>query len=214
MSKINLRVQQRNANGHTERGMTMLDSSITQDGFIGAVTVAANGEVFDGSARTETIENRFSDVEPIIVRSNGDRPIIHIREDIATAEDPKAVRLSVAANQIAAVNLNWDGEILEEMQYEADLSGLFNDEEWSIALSDLADSESEGLGGHDSENSDDRNVSNDSEDEEDEPISNLPNNLRPLSIVLTWAEYQEWKVIKESLGAKSDKDAFLKLMRE
>ena len=35
----------------------------------------------------------------------------------------------------------------------------------------------------------------------------------PLAVVLSWAELQEWKTIKESLGVKSDRDGFLKLMK-
>lgn len=45
-----IRPQRRNANRHTERGMAALEQSIDQDGWIGAITVAADGETFGGSA--------------------------------------------------------------------------------------------------------------------------------------------------------------------
>lgn len=186
--------QQRNANKHSQRGMGMLDNAIAQDGWISAITVAADGETIDGSARLETAYTRFGeDVEPIVVKSKGDRPIIHVREDIPSAEDPKAVRLSVAANRVAEVNLSWDDEVLAEMGEEVDLSGLFNEDEWNSAI-----------------------ASSDSDD--DEPLDfgdrePMDGERYPLAIVLSWAEMQEWKAIKEAYKMKSDKEAFLKLMR-
>ena len=107
------RSQTKNGNRHTPRGMGMLSHSIGKNGVIGAMTVAANHETFDGSATWETCIDTFGeDVEPIIVRSKGDRPIIHIREDIPTADDPKAIELGVAANRVPEVNLDYDLEVL------------------------------------------------------------------------------------------------------
>lgn len=45
--------QRHNTNRHTQRGMNALEKSIEKDGWIGAITVAADGETFDGSARIE-----------------------------------------------------------------------------------------------------------------------------------------------------------------
>ena len=72
-----------NPNRHTQRGMGQLADSIRADGYGAAMTAAANGEVFDGNARLETVADVLGlDVEPIIVRSDGTRPVIHVREDI------------------------------------------------------------------------------------------------------------------------------------
>ena len=132
------RPQRRNANLHTPRGLGMLDNSIAKDGWIGAITVAADGETFDGSARLETVYSRLGeDVEPIIVRSNGDRPIIHIREDIPSADDERAVKLAIAANRIAQVDLNFDAAIIDEIAQEVDISDLFTDAELSELMSNL-----------------------------------------------------------------------------
>lgn len=105
----------------------MLDRSMSQSGFIGAITAAADGEVFDGSARLETVYDRFGDeVEPIVIRTKGDRPVIHIREDIPTADDVRAVRLGIASNKIAADNLKWDAAILDEIDCSIDISEFFS----------------------------------------------------------------------------------------
>ena len=124
------RPQRVNANKHTARGLGMLDKSMADNGFIGAMTSAADGEIFDGSARLETAYERFGeDVEPIIVDADGTRPIIVRRIDIPSADDPKAKKLAIAANRIASVDLDWDAEVLASIAEEIDISDMFFDDE-------------------------------------------------------------------------------------
>ena len=120
------RKQSRNANKHTQRGLTMLEQSIKEGGFIGAITAAADGEVFDGSARLDTVSGMG---DPIVIDADGTRPIIVRRIDIPSADDPKAKKLAIAANRVAEIDLAWDTEILLELNDEIDLEGLFDDEE-------------------------------------------------------------------------------------
>jgi len=133
MSKAKIsefRPQAKNANKHTQRGLGQLSNIVGSDGWMSAITVCNDGETIDGSARLETAYEIFGDeVEPIIVRSRGDRPIIHIREDIESADDPRAIKLSVAANRIAQIDLDWDVEVLKEWDEEIDLSSMFFDGE-------------------------------------------------------------------------------------
>lgn len=120
------RTQERNANRHTARGLGMLNHAIANEGWISAITVTADGESIDGSARLEAAYERFGeDVEPIIVRSNGDRPIIHIREDLPDASDPRAKKLSIYANRVAEVDLDYDLEVLAELHEEVGLEDMF-----------------------------------------------------------------------------------------
>lgn len=139
--------QEVNSNKHTARGLGMLQNSMQGLGFIGAMTFAEDGECFDGSARLETAYEVFGeDVEPIIIRSKGDRPIIHIREDIPNASDPRAKKLSVLANRIAEVDLAYDTEILASLAEEVDLSDVFFEDELTALLStDEGDREGEEL---------------------------------------------------------------------
>jgi hypothetical protein len=151
MTLDKIRPQQRNANKHTQRGMGMLEQSIQNDGFIGAITVAADDETFDGSARLEVLAAAFDGVEPIVVESYGDRPIVHRRLDIPNASDPRAVRLGVAANRIAQVNLDFDPAMLAGLQLEADLSSMFLPEEisgWSLPDDDSGGGSDGDLGDH------------------------------------------------------------------
>lgn len=106
-----LRPQVVNANKHTERGAAMLEKSLQTDGPIGAITAAADGEVFDGSLRLEKYADIMPGVKPIFVESDG-RPVVVVRTDIPSASDPRAKRLGVAANSIPAMDYNPDGAIL------------------------------------------------------------------------------------------------------
>jgi hypothetical protein len=133
-----LRPQRRNANKHTPRGLGALEKSIQEDGWIGAITVAADGETFDGSARIEVgAAAGFEDV--IVVESDGSKPVVVKRVDIPTTDDPRAVRLGVAANRVAQVDLAWDASVLAELADTTDLSDLFRDEELAALLQQAAD---------------------------------------------------------------------------
>lgn len=131
MTKPIIRPQAKNANQHTQRGMGMLEGSIERDGWIGAITVAADGETFDGSARVEvTAANGMLD-DAIVVETDGTRPIVVKRTDIPTAADPRAKRLGIAANRVAELNLAWDPGVLADLRDDpaVALGALFTAEE-------------------------------------------------------------------------------------
>ncbi len=123
--------QKKNANKHTEYGGAVLDRSMEEVGWITAITSANDGEVFDGSRRLEKAYEKFGDVEPIVVESDGTRPVIVKRTDIENAQDPRAIRAGIAANRVAELSLDWDMEVMGDLLGEDDavLDGLFNDEE-------------------------------------------------------------------------------------
>lgn len=128
------RKQKRNANKHTERGLRLLSESIDRDGWIGALTVAADGETFDGSARLVTAQ-QDSQLEPIIVHTTGDKPVIVVRDDILTADDPKAKRLGVMANHVTATDWEPDAAILAEIaRDDAVIAALANEEPKLLAV--------------------------------------------------------------------------------
>lgn len=128
--------QRKNANKHTQRGLRELEKSIQRDGWIGGITTAADGETFDGSARLETVENVMDGVEPLVIESDGTRPIVIRRTDIPNADDPRAKRLALAANRIQQLDLDWDAAVLADIaQNEAELlEGLWQDDELAELL--------------------------------------------------------------------------------
>jgi hypothetical protein len=133
-SKLNkFRPATRNANKHTARGIGALEKSIQSDGWIGAMTTAADGEMIAGSARIETAAQVFGvEAEPIVIESDGSRPIVVVRTDIPKADDPRAQRLALADNRVQELDLAWDVEVLAGLD-AADLEGLWTSQE----LSDL-----------------------------------------------------------------------------
>jgi hypothetical protein len=132
----------KNANKHSARGLGALAASIQGDGWIGAMTTAADGEMIAGSARLETSAQVFGvDAEPIIIESDGTRPIIVKRTDIPDAADKRAVRLALADNRVQELDLSWDVEVLAGLD-AATLDGLWTADE----LSDLGQQWAEGYG--------------------------------------------------------------------
>lgn len=134
MAKVaDFRPATKNANKHSARGLGALQKSVQSDGWIGAMTTAADGEMIAGSARIETAAQVFGvDAEPIVIESDGTRPIIVKRTDIPQADDPRAVRLALADNRVQELDLTWDVEVLAGLDADV-LDGLWTADE----LSDL-----------------------------------------------------------------------------
>ncbi len=87
------RSQTKNANAHTERGLKSLEDAYNEVGYVAPMTAASDGEILDGSARLEQSFDQFDD-EALVVRHDGRKPIIMVREDIRDATDPKAKKIS------------------------------------------------------------------------------------------------------------------------
>lgn len=126
------RPQRDNANEHTLRGTAALDASISHDGYLTPMTAATDGEVIEGSNRLERSADIFGpDAEVIEVHHDGTRPIVMVRDDLPSASDPRAKRLSVASNRVAELDLAWNAARLLELNADdpTAFSGLFTPDE-------------------------------------------------------------------------------------
>ena len=133
------RPQTRNANRHTQRGMGQLEASMRKYGYVTPMTAAADGEIIDGSARAETGATVFGD-DVLVVHHDRTKPVIMVRDDIPSADTPEAREISIAANRIAQVNLDFDPEVLlGDLQAGVDLSGLWFEHELDNLLGAFAD---------------------------------------------------------------------------
>jgi hypothetical protein len=199
------RTQERNLNKHRPRGMGMLDNVIAKDGWQGAITTAANGETFAGSARLEVAQERFGDQsEPIVFDIDGTRPVILRRVDIPTADDPRAIRLGIADNRISEVNYDLDIDLLQETAQIIDISDLYFDDE----LAKLAAQKQEII---DHQEPDFLKFS----DNNDLPAyasDRSAGNKQPIPIVVGSRTMQRWNEYKESVGIKNDTAAFEALL--
>lgn len=131
------RQQSQNLNKHTPRGMGMLEESMQEVGYAGPMVAAADGEIIDGSARHETAANVFGpDAEPIIVESDGKRPVVVVRKDIPNAKTRMARRLAAFANRVGQVNLEWEIDVVREIVAEdaEAFKGMFGEDEFAQLL--------------------------------------------------------------------------------
>ena len=199
------RTQERNLNKHRPRGMGMLDNVIAKDGWQGAITTAANGETFAGSARLEVAQERFGDEsEPIVFDIDGTRPVILRRVDIPTADDPRAIRLGIADNRISELNYDLDIDLLQETAQIIDISDLYFDDE----LAKLAEQKQEII---DHQEPDFLKFS----DNNDLPAyasDRSGGNKQPIPIVVGSGTMKRWNEYKESVGIKNDTAAFEALL--
>ena len=133
------RAQEENANAQTERGLQALGDAYGEVGYVAPMTAAANGEMLDGSARLEKAVEQFPD-EALVVRHDGSKPIVMIREDIENASDPKGKQISYGANRIGEIDLAWDpSQVLADLDAGVDLSGLFSTDELDEILDQAPD---------------------------------------------------------------------------
>lgn len=133
----NFRPQRRNLNKHKPRGLGTLETSMRKHGYVAPITVAADGEAIDGSARLETSAIVFND-DVLVVHHDGTKPVIMVRDDIASADSPVAREISIAANRVAELNLDWDIEgLLADAQAGFDLKGLFDQSELDALMAGL-----------------------------------------------------------------------------
>ena len=110
-----------NPNIHTERGSQMVTDSIQAVGFADSMTVDRDGVVLSGNQRLDSLgEAQLGN--PIVIQSDGTRPIIHQRTDLK-AGDERARMLAILANRSQELNLEWSPEMLKLL--DVDLSGMW-----------------------------------------------------------------------------------------
>ena len=130
------RPQGRNPNRHTQRGLGLLGQAISRDGYVAPMTAVADGEIIDGSARLEVVAEKLPN-EVIVIEHDGTRPIVAKRMDIPNAQTEMAKRISIGANRIGQVDLDWDPDILKELSTEFDLGQFWMKDELSTLLNIL-----------------------------------------------------------------------------
>lgn len=116
----------KNMNAHTQYGMGLLEKSVEKVGVIESITVSADDKVISGNARQEVMTTKFEGVEPILVETDGTRPIILKRTDIQSGTK-QFHEAALLANTVAKANINLDLEKIEEVAVA----------EYGIAVQDL-----------------------------------------------------------------------------
>jgi site-specific DNA-methyltransferase (adenine-specific) len=111
---IRLRQDPHNLNKGTERGREHVKQSMELDGFGRPVFAAADGTIIGGNHALQKAREAGINVdEPLVVRSKGDRLVVHVREDIPSADDPRFTRMGINDNRSSQLNFNPDLEATE-----------------------------------------------------------------------------------------------------
>jgi len=107
----------RNFNRHTEAGMKLLQKSIEQVGVIESITVSSDDKIISGNARQEKISAVLGDAEPIVIETDGTRPIVLKRTDIQSGTK-QFHEAALLANTTAKQNIDLDADLIQEVLVE------------------------------------------------------------------------------------------------
>lgn len=125
-----------NPNAHSERGVQMLDDSLSIVGLGRSIVVDKNGVVLAGNSTQErAVDQGFEDA--IEIESDGTRLIVVKRTDLDLNDDPdqKARKLTFYDNRAAELGIRWDIEQLQAQVDEGlDLSRMFTEGEMNHLL--------------------------------------------------------------------------------
>lgn len=122
----------KNFNKHTAQGMQMLEQSIERNGLGRSVLVDKNNVLIGGNGVVETA-TRLGKRKVRIVESDGEELIVVKRTDV-DINSKKGRELALADNATAAVDLDWDEEMMRSVQEDCvDI----NFEDWGLDLPPL-----------------------------------------------------------------------------
>lgn len=117
MKQMKIRFDDRNFNAHTKEGMELLERSVGKVGIIESVTVSNDDVILSGNARKKTFDNLMPDAEPIIIETDGTRPVILKRTDIESGSR-EFYEAALLANTTAQKNINLDEDRIREVLIE------------------------------------------------------------------------------------------------
>lgn len=137
-----LKFDERNANRGTARGRGAIEESLQKYGAGRSVLLDRNNRLIAGNKTTEVAaESGFENV--IIVETDGTQLVAVKRTDLDLETDDRAKMLALLDNRSSELSLDWNPEVLAELNQELDLSGLWSDDELSKILSELDQGEPE-----------------------------------------------------------------------
>lgn len=106
-----------NARKHNPRNVGMIERSLQESGAGRSLVADKHGIILAGNATIEAAAAAGIE-DAVIVRTSGDKLLIHVREDL-DANDPQAIKLAIADNRSAEL-ASWDTDVLQTFA-EADV---------------------------------------------------------------------------------------------
>lgn len=186
-----IKPDENNFNRHTDYGMELLGKSLDEVGVIESITISNDNKTISGNARRETMEKKFGDADPIIVETDGKRPVILKRTDI-NSNTEEFHRAAILANTVSKHNVNLDLNLIQEIaveQFDMDIEELGV----TVMPDDLYDDDFEENGGG--------------------AMGPKPETTGMIAISLDDDEHLEWLSLKEKIEIPQDKKAFIHLIQ-
>jgi hypothetical protein len=128
-----------NLNKGTERGVYMVEESLTRYGAGRSIVVDKNGIVLAGN-KTQQAAIDLGIEDALVVETEGDKLVVVKRNDLDLLNDPKRAReYSIADNRASEVGLEWDADELAALALDdtIDLGAFFRGDELDAILGDL-----------------------------------------------------------------------------
>jgi hypothetical protein len=129
-----LRQDPNNLNRGTPRGPSLIAANVAANGVGRPIVAAADGTIIAGNQADKGFKLALGDgVEPIIVRTDGTRPVVHVRTDIPSMDDPRAIGLAAGDNLLPDHTRNIDREaaaaLIEEWEIDPESVGVIEEVE-------------------------------------------------------------------------------------
>ena len=102
-----------NANKGTKRGMSALQTSVSERGIGRPIVVAVDGTIIEGN-KTQLAALEAGIKEALVVHTTGKKLIVHQRDDLEAGSE-EAKRLALEDNRIGELNLAWDMSRVQEV---------------------------------------------------------------------------------------------------
>ena len=134
-----LKPDQNNANRGTERGVYMLQRSLSEYGAGRSILIDRDGNIIAGNKTVEQAADLG--IEEVIVVPTDGRTLVAVqREDLDLYDGDKARLLAYYDNRTSEVDLAWEAEqLLADQAAGVDLSGLWFDDELEALLAGAAE---------------------------------------------------------------------------
>lgn len=133
----------KNANKHTARGMSQLETSLRQFGAGRSIVVDKNGRLIGGGA-TQEVAIDLGMTDAIVVPSDGKKLVVVQRTDL-DLDSPQGRGLALADNRVAQTNLDFDGGMIRlYADAGVDMEPWFYDSELEIVYGEESKQGGEG----------------------------------------------------------------------
>ncbi len=108
-----------NARLHNERNYAAINASIAETGFGRSLLAASDGTLIAGNATAEVLAD-LDMTQVIVVESDGTKPIVHKRTDIAPGSE--MFRKAAFYDNRTAELASWDTEVLAALMQETNIA--------------------------------------------------------------------------------------------